>query len=29
MIETLRILRDEYGFRGYIHAKAVPAPHLS
>ena len=24
MIETLRILRDEYGFRGYIHAKAVP-----
>ena len=24
LIETLRILRDEYGFRGYIHAKAVP-----
>ena len=24
MIETLRILRNEYGFRGYIHAKAVP-----
>ena len=24
MIETLAILRDEYGFRGYIHAKAVP-----
>lgn len=24
MVETLRILRDEYGFRGYIHAKAVP-----
>lgn len=24
MIETLRILREEYGFRGYIHAKAVP-----
>ena len=24
IIETLRILRDEYGFRGYIHAKAVP-----
>lgn len=24
MIKTLRILREEYGFRGYIHAKAVP-----
>ncbi len=24
MIETLLILRDEYGFRGYIHAKAIP-----
>ena len=24
MIETLRILREEYGFRGYIHAKTVP-----
>lgn len=24
MIETLRILREEYHFRGYIHAKAVP-----
>lgn len=24
MLETLRILRNEYGFRGYIHAKAVP-----
>lgn len=24
MIEKLRILREEYGFRGYIHAKAVP-----
>jgi putative DNA modification/repair radical SAM protein len=24
MVETLRILRDEYQFRGYIHAKAVP-----
>ena len=24
MIETLSILRNEYGFRGYIHAKAVP-----
>lgn len=24
MIETLRILREEYGFTGYIHAKAVP-----
>lgn len=24
MIETLRILRDEYGFCGYIHAKAIP-----
>ena len=24
MIQTLAILRDEYEFRGYIHAKAVP-----
>ena len=24
MIECLRILREEYGFRGYIHAKTVP-----
>lgn len=24
IIETLRILREEYGFRGYIHAKAIP-----
>ncbi|MEG0943461.1 MAG: putative DNA modification/repair radical SAM protein [Angelakisella sp.] len=24
MIETLAILRDEYNFRGYIHAKAIP-----
>lgn len=24
MIQTLRILREEYGFRGYIHAKAIP-----
>lgn len=24
MIQTLRILRDEHSFRGYIHAKAVP-----
>ena len=24
MIEALSILRNEYGFRGYIHAKAVP-----
>lgn len=24
MIATMRILREEYGFRGYIHAKAVP-----
>lgn len=24
MIKTLEILRHEYGFRGYIHAKAVP-----
>lgn len=24
MLQTLRILREEYGFRGYIHAKAVP-----
>ena len=24
MIETLRLLREEYGFWGYIHAKAIP-----
>ena len=24
MCEALQILRDEYGFRGYIHAKAIP-----
>ena len=24
MIEALRILREEYRFRGYIHAKAIP-----
>ena len=24
MIKTLRILREEYSFRGYIHAKAIP-----
>lgn len=24
MIETLRILREEFRFRGYIHAKAIP-----
>lgn len=24
MIEALRILREEYNFRGYIHAKAIP-----
>lgn len=24
MIETLTILRNEYSFRGYIHAKAIP-----
>ncbi len=24
MLETLRILRDEYGFGGYIHCKAIP-----
>lgn len=24
IIECLRILREEYGFRGYIHAKTVP-----
>ena len=24
MIETLRLLREEYRFRGYIHAKAIP-----
>ena len=28
MIETLSILRIEYGFRGYIHAKAVPETSL-
>lgn len=30
MVRTLSILRHEYGFRGYIHAKAVPgtAPQL-
>ena len=24
MIEALRILREDYGFNGYIHAKAIP-----
>ncbi|MBQ3133046.1 MAG: putative DNA modification/repair radical SAM protein [Clostridia bacterium] len=24
MLQTVRILRQEYGFRGYIHAKAIP-----
>ncbi|MCL2069062.1 MAG: putative DNA modification/repair radical SAM protein, partial [Oscillospiraceae bacterium] len=24
MCETLRLIRGEYGFRGYIHAKAIP-----
>lgn len=24
LIETLRILREEHGFRGYIHVKAIP-----
>jgi putative DNA modification/repair radical SAM protein len=24
MIETLRLLRETYGFNGYIHAKAIP-----
>ena len=24
IIETMRILREEYGFRGYLHAKAIP-----
>lgn len=24
MVQTLSILREDYGFRGYIHAKAVP-----
>jgi putative DNA modification/repair radical SAM protein len=27
MIETLRILREDYEFRGYIHAKAIPGAH--
>lgn len=26
MIETLRLLRTEYRFNGYIHAKAIPGP---
>ena len=25
MIEALRILREDYGFNGYIHAKAIPS----
>ena len=31
MIETLRIVRQDYGFAGYIHAKAIPgaAPLLT
>jgi putative DNA modification/repair radical SAM protein len=24
LIETVRILREEYSFRGYVHAKAIP-----
>lgn len=24
MVESIRILREDYGFRGYIHAKAIP-----
>ena len=24
MIEALRLLREEYRFGGYIHAKAIP-----
>lgn len=24
MVEALRILREEYGFRGYIHVKGIP-----
>ena len=30
IIESLRILREDYGFNGYIHAKAIPgtAPEL-
>lgn len=28
MISCLRILREDYGFRGYIHAKAVPNASL-
>ena len=24
MVEALRLLREEHGFRGYIHAKAIP-----
>ena len=29
MIETLRILREDYGFAGYIHAKAIPGADSS
>lgn len=29
MIETLRILREEYHFSGYIHAKAIPGTDLA
>ena len=28
MVEALRILREDYGFRGYIHAKAIPGASL-
>ncbi len=28
MIEALRILREDYGFRGYIHAKTIPGTSL-
>ena len=29
MIETLRILREEYHYSGYIHAKAIPGTDLA
>ena len=28
IIESLRILREDYGFNGYIHAKAIPGTSL-
>ena len=28
MVQALRILREEYGFRGYIHTKTIPGTSL-